>query len=69
MVAESITFDVDATGEIQRVELKDARIPETPDVPQTGDFPWLPAALGLVAILSAAAYVFLVRKARRDEDD
>ena len=69
LVAESITFDVDATGEIQRVEMKDARIPETPHVPQTGDLPWLPAVLAIVGTLAGMVLVLKWQQKRDQEKE
>ena len=68
-IAESITFEVEQTGEIQRVEMKDTRIPDTPSVPQTGDLPWLPAALGITALLALAGFAaWKIIEKRRKED-
>ena len=41
-IAEEVTFVVEDTMEVQKVEMKDAR---TPAVPKTGDNPLLPLAL------------------------
>ena len=35
-IAEDVKFTLEDTMEIQKVEMKDARTPETPGVPQTG---------------------------------
>ena len=67
--AESITFEVEPTGKIQKVTMQDKRIP-TPDqpVPQTGDLPWLPAALGITALLALAGLaVWRILEKRRKE--
>ncbi len=74
LVAESITFEVAATGEIQRVVMQDERVPAppetpvpqqpTPPVPKTGDIPWLPAMLGGIA---AAALLGLAVWRHRDK--
>ena len=63
LVAESISFEVAATGEIQLVEMKDERVPAppetpvpqqpTPPIPKTGDIPWLPTILMLCLLASA----------------
>ena len=75
-MAESIVFEVTATGEIQRVEMKDERIPvpvqpensaPTP-VPKTGDIPWLPAVLGGIAVLALLGFaVWQIRDKRRED--
>lgn len=68
-IAESITFEVEETGEIQRVDMKDTRIPDTPSVPQTGDLPWLPVALGITALLALAGFTaWKIIEKRREED-
>ena len=36
-IAEDVKFTLEDTMEVQKVEMKDARTPETPGVPQTGD--------------------------------
>lgn len=40
--------------EIQKVEMKDARTPETPGVPQTGDDHWKPILLFVLLGASTA---------------
>ncbi len=70
LVAESITFEVKATGEIQRVEMKDARIPEpTPHIPQTGDLPWLPVVLVIVGTLAGMVLVLKWQQKRNQENE
>ena len=39
-IAEDVKFTLEDTMEVQKVEMKDARTPETPGVPQTGDDHW-----------------------------
>ena len=43
--------------EVQKVEMKDARTPETPGVPQTGDNHWKPFLLFVLLGVSAAGLV------------
>ena len=66
LVADTITFEVFETGEIQKVEMQDERapVPEIP-VPQTGDLPWLPPALVIVGML-AVMLLILKRQEKRD---
>lgn len=76
LVAESIPFEVAATGEVQRVEMKDERIPTPPEtpvppqpappIPKTGALPWLPAVLGAAAVLALLGLaVWQIRDKRR----
>lgn len=78
LVAESITFEVAATGEVQRVVMQDERIPAPPEtpvpqppappIPKTGDLPWLPAVLGITALLALAGLaVWQIRDKRRGD--
>lgn len=80
LVAESITFEVAATGEIQLVEMKDERVPAppetpvpqqpTPPVPKTGDIPWLPTILMLCLLASAIGIAaHLWHEINRDEKE
>ena len=70
LVAESITFEVTATGEIQKVTMQDERIPEpTPHVPQTGDLPWLPAVLAIVGTLAGMVLVLKWQQKRDQEKE
>lgn len=70
LVAESITFEVKAIGEIQKVTMQDERIPEpTPHVPQTGDLPWLPAALVIVGTLAGMVLVLKWQQKRDQEKE
>lgn len=69
LVADAIEFEVFETGEIRKVEMKDARAP-VPDipVPKTGDLPWLPYALGITALLALAGFaVWKIIEKRRWE--
>lgn len=79
LVAESISFEVAATGEIQLVEMKDERVPAppetpvpqqpTPPVPKTGDIPWLPTILMLCLLASATGIAaHLWHKINRDDE-
>ena len=47
-------FTLEDTMEVQKVEMKDARTPETPGVPQTGDNHWKPVLLFVLLGVSAA---------------
>ena len=68
LVADAIEFEVSETDEIQKVEMKDERIPDTPEIPQTGDLPWLPYALGITALLALAGFaVWKIIEKRRWE--
>lgn len=67
-VAEDVKFTVKATGDVQKVEMKDKVTPEAPetpnsDLPKTGDnFPWWAfAALAGVAACAGGA-MYLARK-------
>lgn len=53
-IAEDVKFTLEDTMEIQKVEMKDARTPETPGVPQTGDDHWKPILLFVLLGASAA---------------
>ena len=53
-IAEDVKFTLEDTMEIQKVEMKDARTPETPGVPQTGDDQWKPILLFVLLGVSAA---------------
>lgn len=59
-LAEDVKFTLKDTKEVQRVEMQDAKTPETPG-PKTGDSqwkPWLPAAIcGLSAAMIAAVLI------------
>ena len=64
-IAETVTFTVEETGEIQRVEMKDR--PKTPsvpsgDVPQTGDRTKAGGWLLLMFLSAACALQILKRK-------
>lgn len=78
LMAESVPFEVAATGEVQRVEMKDERIPTPPEtpvppqpappIPKTGDVPWLPAVLGGVATAALLGLaVWRLREKRRKD--
>ena len=53
-IAEDVKFTLEDTMEIQKVEMKDARTPET-TVPKTGDDPWKLMVLLIICIASAGA--------------
>lgn len=53
-IAEDVKFTLEDTMEVQKVEMKDARTPETPGVPQTGDDHWKPILLFVLLGTSAA---------------
>lgn len=65
-IAEEVTFVVEDTMEVQKVEMKDAR---TPAVPKTGDNPLLPLALAGVCGASVLGIVIIAlsrKKSRKD---
>lgn len=69
-IAEDVKFTLKDTMELQKVEMKDARIPETPDAPQTGDKDGLPIHLVVLVGLSVIGIVAVViykRKRRKPE--
>lgn len=69
-IAEDMKFTLEDTMEVQKVEMKDARLPETPvvSVPKTGDNPWKPLILLAVCGLSVTALVVIaVRKRKRSK--
>lgn len=76
-IAEDVEFKVKATGDVQKVEMKDKATPETPgtpnsDLPKTGDsFPWWPFAVLAGAAACAGGAMRLARKgdASVDEDE
>ena len=53
-IAEDVKFTLEDTMEVQKVEMKDARTPETPGVPQTGDDHWKQILLFALLGVSAA---------------
>lgn len=73
-IAEDVKFTLEDSMEVQKVEMKDEKTPETPkapgSTPKTGDDPWKPAAL--LALCGASALAFAVvtirkRKQRKKE--
>lgn len=77
-VSEEVMFTVKDTGEIQKVEMKDARTPDTPgtpdtpkgEMPKTGDsFPWWIAALLAGAAGCGIGAIALVRRHDDGKDD
>jgi hypothetical protein len=67
-IAEDVKFTVKATGDVQKVEMKDKATPETPgtpnsDLPKTGDnFPWWAFAALAGAAACAGGAIHLARK-------
>ena len=59
-IAEDVKFTLEDTMEIQKVEMKDARTPETPGVPQTGDNHWKPILLFVLLGVSAAGLMVTI---------
>ena len=70
-IAEDVKFTLEDTMEVQKVEMKDARTPETPGVPQTGDDHWkqilLFALLGVSAAGLMATMLYKKRHKKADE--
>ena len=70
-IAEDVKFTLKDTMEVQKVEMKDARTPETPGVPQTGDDHWKPiflfALLGVSAAGLMATMLYKKRHKKADE--
>ena len=70
-IAEDVKFTLEDTMEVQKVEMKDARTPETPGVPQTGDDHWKPiflfALLGVSAAGLMATMLYKKRHKKADE--
>lgn len=59
--ADAITYTVKDTAGVQKISVTDERIPETPDVPQTGEtIPVLPLAAGFA--FAAGAVVWVMRR-------
>lgn len=67
-VAEDVKFTVEATGDIQKVEMKDKAAPAAPsessDLPKTGDsFPgWLVLSLALAGTTAAGSGIYALRR-------
>ena len=59
-IAEDVKFTLEDTMEIQKVEMKDARTPETPSVPQTGDNHWKPVLLFVLLGVSVAGLMVTI---------
>lgn len=69
-IAEDVKFTLEDTMEIQKVEMKDARTPETPGVPQTGDDHWKPILLfGLLGASAAGFLVTMIYKKKRGKTE
>lgn len=75
LVATSIEFTVEETGDVQKVEMKDKATPETPgtpnsDLPKTGDsFPWWAFAALAGAAACAGGAMYLARKSGTSVDE
>ena len=59
-------FTLEDTMEIQKVEMKDARTPETPSVPQTGDNHWKPVLLFVLLGVSVAGLMVTIIYKKND---
>ena len=70
-IAEDVKFTLEDTMEVQKVEMKDARTPETPGVPQTGDDHWKPILLFTLLGVSAAGLMatMLYKKRHKKADE
>ena len=74
-IAEDVKFTVKATGDVQKVEMKDKATPETPgtpnsDLPKTGDsFPWWAFAALAGAAACAGGAMYLARKSGTSVDE
>lgn len=69
-IAEDVTFTLEDTMEIQKVEMKDAKTPEkTPGVPKTGDDPWKPILLAALCGLSLLALIVVTVKKRKHKKE
>ena len=63
MTAKPVTYTVKDTDEIQEITVEDARVPKTPNVPQTGkQLPVIPMAVAFLTALGTAFYVSRKRK-------
>ena len=70
LVAEDVKFTLEDTMEVQKVEMKDARTPETPSVPQTGDDHWKPILLfALLGVSAAGLMATMLYKKRHKKAD
>lgn len=69
-IAEDVKFTLEDTMEVQKVEMKDARTPETPGVPQTGDDHWKPILLfALLGVSAAGLMATMLYKKRHKKAD
>lgn len=69
-IAEDVKFTLEDTMEVQKVEMKDARTPETPSVPQTGDDHWKPILLfALLGVSAAGLMATMLYKKRHKKAD
>lgn len=72
-IAEDVKFTLKDTTEVQKVQMKDARITEKPAgfVPKTGDAPLKPIILLVVCAISGAVWagVTVRRRKRRKKDE
>ncbi|SHK54166.1 SpaA isopeptide-forming pilin-related protein [Hespellia stercorisuis] len=63
-IAEDVKFTLEDTREVQKVEMKDARTPET-SVPKTGDNPLKPILLVILCGICVAGLVLTIRKKKK----
>lgn len=71
-IAEDVKFTLKDTTEVQKIEMKDARIPEKPvaSVPKTGDDPLKPILLLALCAVTAVAWVAVtIRRRKRKKAD
>lgn len=64
-IAEDVRFTLKDTMEVQKVEMQDARTPEKPTAPKTGDSLYLPIVLLTACVGSAAVLAVLVIRRKR----
>ena len=64
-IAEDVRFTLKDTMEVQKVEMQDARTPEKPTAPKTGDSLYLPLVLLIACVGSAAVLAVLVIRRKR----
>lgn len=64
-IAEDVRFTLKDTMEVQKVEMQDARTPEKPTAPKTGDSLYLPLVLLIACVGSATVLAVLVIRGKR----